>query len=80
LANRFEYELFYCEGVEMSKVRGQLSFFVIEEQLDKIYKNNGFLPKLNTLVDWELFRGDLSRISTTKSASRTRAPRVSTWF
>ena len=39
--------------------KGQLSFFAVEEPLEKIYKNNSFLPKLNTLVDWELFRIDL---------------------
>ena len=33
----------------MSKVRGQYSFFDVENQLDKIYQINDFLPKLNTL-------------------------------
>jgi hypothetical protein len=43
-------------------VKGQLSFFAIEEQLEKIDKNNNFLPKLNTPVDWEMFRKDLNRV------------------
>ena len=29
----------------MGKVRGQYSFFDVENQLDKIYQINGFLPK-----------------------------------
>ena len=39
----------------MSKNRGQYSFFDVENQLDKIYQINDFLPKLNTLVDWGAF-------------------------
>ena len=42
--------------------KGQLSFFAVEEQLEKIYANNGFFPKLNTLVDWEMFREELTRV------------------
>jgi IS5 family transposase len=38
------------------------SFFDRENQLDKIYKLNGFLPKLNALIDWEIFRPDLNKV------------------
>jgi hypothetical protein len=48
------------KGTSMSKVKGQLSFFAMEEQLEKIYANNSFLPKLKTLIDWEIFRSDLN--------------------
>jgi Transposase and inactivated derivatives, IS5 family len=54
--------------------KGQLSFFVIEEQLEKIYKNNSFLPKLNTLVDWEIFRSDLMKIRDKERKSNAGAP------
>ena len=30
----------------------------MEEQLEKIYRNNNFLPRLNALIDWEIFRAD----------------------
>ena len=54
--------------------KGQLSFFAIEEQLEKIYANNGFLPKLNTLIDWEMFRGDLNKIREKDRKSNAGAP------
>ena len=38
------------------------SFFDVENQLAKIYQLNDFLPKLNSLIDWELFRPDLSKV------------------
>jgi IS5 family transposase len=38
------------------------SFFDVEIQLDKIYQLNDFLPKLNSLIDWELFRPDLNKV------------------
>ena len=53
---------------------GQLSFFAVEEQLEKIYKNNSFLPKLNTLVDWEIFRSDLMKIRAKDRKSNAGAP------
>ena len=46
----------------MPKNKGQYSFFAIESQLDKIYQINNFLPKLNALVDWEIFRNDLNKV------------------
>ena len=38
------------------------SFFDVETQLDKIYQLNGFLPKLNALINWEIFRYTLNKI------------------
>jgi IS5 family transposase len=38
------------------------SFFDVEIQLGKIYQLNDFLPKLNSLIDWELFREDLNKV------------------
>jgi len=38
------------------------SFFDVENQLDKIYQLNDFLPKLNALIDWETFRPDLNKV------------------
>jgi IS5 family transposase len=38
------------------------SFFDVENQLAKIYQLNDFLPKLNALIDWELFRPDLNKV------------------
>jgi IS5 family transposase len=38
---------------------GQFGFFDLETQLDKIYQLNDFLLKLDSLVDWELFRPPL---------------------
>ena len=32
------------------------SFFDVESQLDKIYQINGFLPKPNARINWEIFR------------------------
>jgi len=37
-------------------------FFDIEKQLDKIYQINDFLPKLNSLIDWEIFRPILNKV------------------
>jgi len=36
------------------------SFFDLENQLDKIYQLNDFLPKLKSLIPWEMFRPDLN--------------------
>jgi IS5 family transposase len=38
------------------------SFFDVEIQLGKIYQLNDFLPNLNSLVDWEIFRTDLLKV------------------
>ena len=47
----------------MSKQRkGQFGFFDLDKQLDKIYQINDFLPKLNSLIDWEMFRPILSKV------------------
>jgi IS5 family transposase len=39
------------------------SFFDRENQLAKIYALNGFLPKLKSLIDFEMFRDDLNKVS-----------------
>jgi len=41
---------------------GQYTFFALEQQLDKIYQRNDFLPKLNSLIDWEMFRPILNKV------------------
>jgi IS5 family transposase len=46
----------------MSKPTGQFGFFDLETQLDKIYQLNDFLPKLNSLIDWEIFRPLLHKV------------------
>ena len=38
------------------------SFFDVENQLTKIYQLNDFLPKLKSLIDWEMFRSDLNKV------------------
>jgi IS5 family transposase len=38
------------------------SFFDRETQLSKIYELNGFLPKLKSLADFEIFRDDLQQV------------------
>jgi IS5 family transposase len=38
------------------------SFFDVEIQLGKIYQLNNFLPNLNSLVDWEIFRPALNKV------------------
>jgi IS5 family transposase len=59
----------------MSKKRiGQFSFFDYESQLDKIYQINDFLPKLDSLVDWELFRPILSNIREPKDPTNGGRP------
>ena len=41
---------------------GQFGFFDREQQLAKIYQLNSFLPNLNALIDWELFRPTLNKV------------------
>jgi IS5 family transposase len=41
---------------------GQFGFFDREQQLDKIYQLNNFLPTLNALIDWEIFRSTLNKV------------------
>jgi IS5 family transposase len=43
-------------------MNGQQTFFNVEHQLQKIYELNGFLLKLNALIDWEMFRDDLLKV------------------
>ena len=46
----------------MSTRKGQFGFFDRDNRLAKIYKLNGFLPKLNALIDWEMFRPTLAKV------------------
>jgi IS5 family transposase len=43
-------------------MNNQHSFFTVDHHLDKIYQINGFLPNLNALIDWEMFRPELNRV------------------
>jgi len=43
-------------------MNGQSSFFTFDHHLDKIDQINGFLPNLNALIDWEMFRNELNRV------------------
>ena len=52
------FPVFSSPNLVMKKTKGQYGFFDIENQLDKIYEINDFLPKLDTLIDWEMFRYD----------------------
>ena len=40
----------------------QYGFFDLKHRLDKIYQHNNFLPKLNSLIDWEMFRPILNKV------------------
>jgi IS5 family transposase len=52
----------------------QFSFFDLENHLDKIYQINDFLPRLNALVDWEIFRADLSKVREKERLSNAGRP------
>jgi IS5 family transposase len=41
---------------------GQFGFFDLEQQLEKIYQLSNFLPKLNALINWEIFRSPLNKV------------------
>ena len=58
----------------MSKNHGQLSFFDIENRLEKIHELNDFLPRLNELVDWETFRYQLNKVRDKERLSNAGRP------
>jgi len=58
----------------MTKTKGQFSFFDLETQLDKIYEINDFLPKLNALIDWEIFRYQLAKVREKERKSNAGRP------
>jgi len=58
----------------MVTTKGQYGFFDLARQLDKIYQLNSFLPKLNSLIDWELFRPDLNKVRATVDYSKGGRP------
>jgi IS5 family transposase len=51
------------------KLKGQFGFFDRDNRLAKIYKLNGFLPKLNTLINWEIFRPILNKVREREKAN-----------
>jgi IS5 family transposase len=58
----------------MRKPQGQFGFFDLEKQLDKIYQLNDFLPKLNSVIDWEMFRPDLHKVREKERRSNAGRP------
>jgi len=58
----------------MSKRTGQYGFFDLENQLDKIHQLNDFLPKLNSLIDWDIFRPILNKIREKERLSNAGRP------
>jgi IS5 family transposase len=58
----------------MSKTKGQYSFFDLEIHLEKIYQINDFLPKLNGLIDWEIFREALNLVREKERKSNAGRP------
>ena len=55
-------------------MRGQTGFFDIDERLGKLSAKGDELERLNTLVDFELFRGDLERAVPRSDRSRGGRP------
>jgi transposase len=64
----------------MSKTKGQFSFFDLENHLDKIYQINDFLPKLNALIDWEIFRESLKQVREKDRKSNAGRPAFDVLF
>jgi len=60
----------------MSKIKGQYSFFDLENQLEKIYELDNFLPKLDSLIDWEMFRHTLNKVRKNNDTGEA----VAFWF
>ena len=58
----------------MSKTKGQFSFFHLEERLEKIHAIADFLPRLDKLVDWELFRYQLNKVREKERKSNAGRP------
>jgi len=56
------------------KAKGQFSFFNLEERLEKIHQLNSFLPRLNTLVNWETFRYQLNKVREKERLSNAGRP------
>jgi len=58
----------------MRNTQGQFGFFDLEQQLEKIYKLNDFLPKLNTLINWEMFRTILNKVRKKENPTHVGRP------
>jgi IS5 family transposase len=57
-----------------TKRKGQHGFFDRDNRLAKIHKLNDFLPKLNSLIDWEIFRPALNKIRQDKNPANGGRP------
>jgi len=55
-------------------MRGQTGFFDIDERLRELSAKGDELERLNALVDFELFRGDLERAVPRSDRSRGSRP------
>jgi len=58
----------------MAKHKGQFGFFDLEKHLEKIYEISDFLPKLNALVNWEIFRYQLNKVRDKERKSNAGRP------
>jgi IS5 family transposase len=56
------------------KVKGQYSFFNLEERLEKIHQLNSFLLRLSMLINWEIFRSDLNKVREKERLSNAGRP------
>ena len=58
----------------MSQIKGQFGFFDLEERMDKIEQLADFLPRLDRLVDWEIFRYQLAKVRDKERLSNAGRP------
>src|ERR1700757_1305496 len=56
------------------RIRGQTGFFDIDERLRELSAKGDELERLNALVDFDLFRGDLERAVSRSDRSRGGRP------
>lgn len=54
--------------------QGPFEFSDLKKQLNKIYQINGFLPKLKSLIDFEIFRSDLQIVRDKERLSKAGRP------
>ena len=74
-ATRHESPIHLGTLLSMSKTHnGQYGFFDLKKQLAKIYELNDCLPKLNSLIDWEMFRPLLSKVRKDKDPTKGGRP------
>ena len=58
----------------MRNPKGQFGFFDLDTPLDKIHQLNDFLPKLNRVINGELFRNDLNKVREKERRSNAGRP------